>query len=180
MISRLFLWVPFAVVITVLSGLVYLSVQQDIRSSANDPQIQIAEDVATTLSSGQTPESFSTQNKVDMATSLAPYIIIFDETGKPVTATVELNGKTPEPPAGVLDYARDHGQDRFSWEPASGVRSAAVVSKYHKGFVLAGRSMREIEKREERLEKQVGLAWMVTMFTTLVAVFIFGTAWRKK
>jgi hypothetical protein len=45
-------WFVLAVVTTVLSGLIYLAVQQSYRQSANDPQIQMAEDGAAALENG--------------------------------------------------------------------------------------------------------------------------------
>ena len=59
-------WIPLAVVITCLSGLIYLTVQQDIRIGANDPQIQIAEDLTNQLSSGQNPQNLIPPTKIDL------------------------------------------------------------------------------------------------------------------
>ena len=35
-------WIPLALVVTVVVGLVYVTVQQNFRQTANDPQIQMA------------------------------------------------------------------------------------------------------------------------------------------
>ena len=51
------LWLVFALAITVSAGLVYLISQQIIRQSANDPQVQVAEDIAVGLSGGANPAS---------------------------------------------------------------------------------------------------------------------------
>lgn len=67
-----------AVIVTGFSGLIYTAVQQDLRQSANDPQIQMAEDTATKLAAGQQVQNVVPAEKVDIATSLAPYIIVFD------------------------------------------------------------------------------------------------------
>jgi hypothetical protein len=45
-------WLPLAIAITLLCGLVYVAVQQEVRLSANDPQIGMAEDLAAALSHG--------------------------------------------------------------------------------------------------------------------------------
>ncbi len=42
-------WLPLALVIVAMSGLVYLAVQQALRLSANSPQVQMAEDAAAAL-----------------------------------------------------------------------------------------------------------------------------------
>ena len=164
-------WLPAAVAATVLALLVAGAVQQNIRQGANDPQIQMAEDTATSLAGGRQPAAAAT-GKVDMARSLAPYTMVFDDAGRLLASGVELDGQTPEVPPGVFTYVRQHGEDRFTWQPQPGVRHAAVVVHYggaHAGFVLAGRSMREVEKREDQLTMEVVLAWLAALVGTFVA-----------
>lgn len=161
---------PWAVVITAMAGLVYGTVQQVYRQSANDPQIQIAEDLARYLAQGGSPQNAVPAVKIDIAQSLAPFIIVFDDNAQPILSSAILNGKIPVPPAGVFDYVRKYGQDRITWQPRTDVRSAIVVARYtgqNSGFVLAGRSLREIEKRESRLEFFVAAGWLATLIATL-------------
>jgi len=73
----------------------------------------------------------------------------------------------------VFDYVRQHGEDRITWQPEPGVRSATVVTSYggaHPGFVLAGRSLRLVEERVDQLGLMVGLGWFGILFAALVAV----------
>jgi hypothetical protein len=60
-----------------------------------------------------------------------------------------------------------------TWQPAPNVRMATVVVPYSgsnvSGFVVAGRSLREVEVREASLTKMVGLAWIIGLVATLVA-----------
>ena len=164
-----------AVVITGLSGLIYVAVQQDIRQSADDPQIQMAEDTAAQLTNGQQLQSVVPSEKVDIANSLAPYIIVFDASGKPIASSALLNGQTPTIPSGVFDYVRQHGEDRITWQPQPGVRSAIVVTQYkgpNPGFVLAGRSLREVEIREDNILHLVLLGWIAILVITLPATML--------
>lgn len=168
-------WLAFMVALTFLSGLTYLLAQQTLRQSANDPQIQMAEDAANALAGGKEAQAVLPAGKINMADSLAPYLIIYDESGKPVAASVELNGSTPQVPPEVFS---DSGQKRFTWQPASGIRSAAVLAHYKSGYVLAGRSLREVENRENQLFQLVGIAWVaVCLVTTLLfaSPFLFLT-----
>lgn len=175
MIRRVFLeafagWLPVAIAVTCLAGLVYLTVQQNIRSSANDPQIQLAQDAATALSHAVSPQQIIPTQQIDIATSLAPYLMVFRDSGELIATSGYLNGQTPVVPSGVFAYVRDHGEDRFTWEPQRGVRSAAIVERFagaQPGFVLAGRSMREIERREDQLLWIVAAASVVTLVATL-------------
>lgn len=176
------LWLSFAVALTVLCGLVYAAVQQDMRQGANDPQIQMAEDAALALAEGAIPSSVvPASTPIDIATSLAPYTIIFDDTGKPIASSARLNGAIPSPPAGVFSYTKEFGEDRLTWQPEKFVRQAIVVIRYdgaQSGFVLSGRSLREVEIREAKLELQVGAAWVFGLFITLVTTLIF--TYRKE
>lgn len=168
-------WLPLAVAITLLSLMIYIVAQQVYRHSADDPQIQMAEDAAVALASGIPASSIVGDNSIDMASSLSPYLIVFDETGAPVASSITLDGKTPLPPAGVLDYTKAHKQDRITWQPRPGLRHAAIMVYFNgkqSGYVLAGRSMREVENRIGKLGQGVLLGWVVTLFCTLAIVIM--------
>ena len=86
------------------------------------------------------------------------------------------HGAVPPIPKGVLDYTHAHGKDRVTYVPEPGVRSATVVvavSGGQGGFVLAGRSLREVEKRVDPLTQQVAAGWLTAMLVTLVLVLGF-------
>ena len=156
-------WLSLIIAVTFLSGLVYIIEQQNLRQSANDPQIQMAEDAASLLATGKSPQAVLPGDKVDMANSLAPYLIIYDNSGKPLGASVELDGAMPVVPTGVFKDMGTQDQKKFTWQPESGVRSAAVLTHYNgttSGYVLAGRSLREVEKREDSLLGLVGIVWL--------------------
>jgi hypothetical protein len=166
-------WLPIAVVTAAFCGLAYLTVQQSLRQGANDPQIQMAEDTAAALAQRQTAEMLLPATTVDIARSLAPFMIVYDDAGNVLAASAILHGATPSLPAGVLDYTRTKGEDRVTWQPENGVRIAAVVVRYEgaqPGFVLAGRNMREVEIRETQIEQLAGLAMLVSLVASLVAV----------
>ncbi len=167
------LWIPLAVVVVLLSGLMYVTAQQVLRISANDPQIQIAQDTANALSQGVSPESILPVGKVDLATSLASYVEVFDDLGKPVASSGLLHNQMPPLPPGVFDYVRQHGEDRITWQPERAVRMATVIVHYggsQPGFVLAGRSLYEVEARTSNLELLIGLGALGTLFAALVAI----------
>lgn len=163
-------WLPLALAISATAALVYVAVQQDFRQNANDPQIQMAEDAALQLEAGKTAQVVVGDTKVDMARSLASFLIVYSDSGQPLAASVQLNGQTPALPQGVFESVRQMGEDRLTWQPQPGVRSATVVTHFggsHPGFVLAGRSLREVELRESQLTQEVSLAWVAAMAGSL-------------
>jgi len=174
------MWLPLAIATAGLCALVYLTVQQSLRMGANDPQIQMAEDAASMLNAGAGVESVVPANKVEIADSVAPFVIVFDDTGKVLASSATLHGTVPAYPAGVLDYVRKKGQDRVTWQPEAGVRMATVVEPYKHGFVMAGRSLAEVEKRETQVESLSGLALLAIWAATLIVIVLGELVGRQK
>jgi hypothetical protein len=155
--------------------------QQVLRLGANDPQIAMAGDLVARLEQGAAPAEAVPTGSLDMARSLSPFVIVYDDQGHPLASQAALAGQTPAPPAGVFDYVRQHGEERLSWQPvlgsAHGVRIAAVIQRVggpHPGFVLAGRNMREVESREALVGQLAGMTWIGMMAVILVGTAVFG------
>lgn len=172
--SLLQAYLPWAIVITLVMGTIFGASQQAIRLAANDPQIQVAEDVSGAISQGQ-PIPPSPKSMVDAKLSLSPFVSIFGDDKAPVYWNAQLNDKAPTPPAGTFDYVKDHGQNRFTWQPASGERFAAVLLRYggeKPGYVMVARSLRESELRIKKLGIDILIAWAVTMVAVLGALLL--------
>ncbi len=164
------------------AGMVYITGQQILRQSANDPQIQMSEDTASALAAGVNIQDVLPAGTVAMQTSLASYLMIFDDTGHLLSASTQLDGAAPVVPDGVFNDVRQKGKQRFSWQPASGVRSAAVITHFSgsaSGFVLAGRSLREVEKREDQLFQLTILGWLTGCVVLGVLVVFRFFIFRK-
>ncbi len=178
-------WLPLAIAVTAMCALIHVAVQQNYRQTANDPQIFAAEGMAKVLESGAQPKDVIPPGApVDIADSLAPYFAVYDDSGKPLASSGQLNGAAPRLPSGVFDYVRARGEDRVTWQPEPGVRQAAVITRYGKGgagsgFVLAARSLREIEKREDQLGQITLAAWLLTLMATLAACLVLASAGKK-
>ena len=167
--------------------------QQVLRQGANDPQIAMAGDLEARLESGVAPAAAVPAASVDMARSLSPFVIVYNDQGQPLASQAVLDGQTPTPPMGVFDYVRQHGEERVSWQPvpgttsnkdeksvlnggmilqrSHGVRIAAVIQRVAgptPGFVLAGRNMREVEAREAQVGQLALLTWIGMMGVILV------------
>lgn len=163
------LWLISFVIITGFSGFIYAAVQQDMRQGANDPQIQMAEDTAQMLNDHK---FISISEKINIADSLAPFRIVYDKNGKVTGSEAQLHGNTPELPQGIFDNVKNGGEERFTWQPESGVRIAAVVTSYIDGYVLAGRNIREVENREHKLMLQVSGVWIAAVGIVTVLVIL--------
>jgi hypothetical protein len=176
MIQRMILhWLPLAAFATVLAGTVFVVGQQVLRLSGNDPQIQMAQDAAARLTAGEAVTAIVPTATVDMGRSLAPFTIVFDDQGTVLGASGQLHGQPPQLPAGVLDYVRQHGEDRISFQPEPGARFATVVERVsgaRPGFVLVGRSLREVEQREQTVEQLAGAGWLAALVVGLIVVAV--------
>ena len=167
-------WLPFAAVATIMSAIVFGAVQQDLRLSANDPQIQMAEDAADAISGGQQIPPPPASASIDIAKNLSPFLAIYDDQGKVLATNAKLGANGfPTLPAGVFAYVRAHNEDRITWQPQPGVRIATVIHRFQgktPGFILAGRSLREVEMRIAKIEMLVGLGWLVALVATYLLV----------
>jgi hypothetical protein len=164
-------WLPLAAAIAVLCLLVYAAVQQSYRTGADDPQIQLAEDAVRALEGGATAASVLPTASVDIERGLAPFVIIYDGQGQPIAGSGTLRGHLPVPPQGVFEFVRTNGEERVTWQPEREVRIASVVRRSTApaaGFVLAGRSLREVEAREANLVRMCGLALVAALGGSLL------------
>lgn len=166
-------FIPFSVIITLLCGLVYIVMQQSYRQNGNDPQIAYAQDIAASLNTGVTPQEIIPPSRIDMSKSLATFVMVFDNKNKLILSTGEINGKAPTIPAGVFSYVAKNGEDRVTWQPQKEVRVAIVATKYRDGYVVVGRSLKEVERRIRMLAAQVAIFWAITFIGTYISILIF-------
>ena len=175
-------WLPLAIGITGISGLVYVSIQQNYRQSLNDPQIQMVEDAVSALVAGAPPVDVVPRTLFDASESLAPFIAVYDSSGTPLEASARIGDAPPRPPIGVFQYARTAGENRVTWQPNASTRIALVARPVpnDKGwFVASGRNMREVEQRIHVLGVHIGYGLLVLLVTSLAAECL-GDAWRRR
>lgn len=181
-----------AVLATGLALALYAIPQQVLRQGANDPQIQMATDVASILDRYGVTDGLhqgallNSGGVVDMSRSLSPFLIVYNDQGQPLGSNVQLDGKTPTLPAGVFAYTKSHREDRVTWEPIPGshtVRIAAIVERVEgnqPGFVLAGRNMREVEARVEQVRQMAAVTWICMLGVILFGTVAFGWYTRPR
>lgn len=170
-------WAPFVIVLTVALGAVYIVAQQVLRQSANDPQIQLAEDWAEQISNGTAPTGLSLGAFIDPNHSLAPFGIVYNSNGSTASSSAAAPSSMAQPD-GVLAAADKalNNELRFTWQPSSGTRFAAILKRANFGdnvyYVLSARNMREVEKREDILMVLVIGIWFIGIIVTLVSLYM--------
>lgn len=182
MIRRLAWPIGALLLITILCGLVYVSGQQILRIGANDPQIQLSEDMASSIAAGKPIPDTVFTSPIDISKSLTLFFIVYDNTGRTLQSSGVLNGTIPSIPLGVLTYSKEHSQNRLTWQPRTGVREAIVVTHVNGGkggYVLAGRSLREVERREDQLLFFTACAWAAS-FAIIGIGYLISSKSRSK
>jgi hypothetical protein len=160
--AHLVSWLAAALLLIIIFGTVYTAVQQAQRSAANSPQIQLAEDTAAALGRGQTPQQILTGN-LDIAHSLAPFILIYDHDGKVLAHTGTLGKQAPQVPIGVLKAADGVDLHSVTWQPQHGIRLATVVVQTGRYYVVSARSLREVEKNEDLTLRIIALGTLASL-----------------
>jgi hypothetical protein len=173
-------WLPLAVVTVLLSGVIYGVVQHVERSGANDPLIQLATDAKNALASGASAQSVVPATTIDLAQSLAPYVVVYDASGQTVASAAMLHGQPLMLPAGVLDSAKGMPDGNLiTWQPEAGIRQAIVVVPTANGFVIAGRSLKLVEQREDDLLLEVAVGCLGTLAASYLAVVVSQALTRR-
>jgi len=187
-------------ILTVLGGSAAIAFQQLLRRGADEPQIQMADEYAAGLASGQRPadvipapvvlaltphvgwrggdevrtNQIQLARGVDIGRSLQPFAVVYDDSGSPVLSNGFLDQAVPVPPHGIFNYLRSYPIDMFTWQPRLGVRIAAVARRVdgpHPGFIIVGRSLTPVEEQEELLRRATFIGWFV-----LVGLLFAGAA----
>jgi hypothetical protein len=163
-------------ILVVIFGTIYGAVQQAQRSDANYPQIQIAEDTAAGLNRGDPPLLVANPN-VNIATSLAPFTIIYDKKGGVFLSSGYLNNKAPKAPLSMLEDSKGKTYNAVTWQPQKGVRIASVTVAAKDYYVLSGRSLTEVEKNENHTLQiaLIGGILSVILLGIAIIVKVLGT-----
>ena len=171
------------IIVTGFIGVTYVTGQQILREGANDPQVRVARSSALFLINGGNPDTIVSGDLVDLRKSLEMFTIITDESGKIKNSSLLLDGTTPTPPLGSLLYAKQKGENRITWQPKDMIRAAIVIVPYKNtvtsGYVITGRSLSEIERRERALLVIAELSWSIIVGFILILEFISRKKFKK-
>jgi hypothetical protein len=160
-------WLAIVGAATLVLGAAYSMVQQEARLAANDTPISVTESARRLLESGSAPVDVVAKQKTNLRTDNWVFTIVTDSSRHVLASSANLDGKTPLPPQGVFDYTKDHGTDKITWQPDSGVRLAIYVSTYKSdndsGYIISGQSLKLTEQRINRLSLIAVVSWVITV-----------------
>jgi hypothetical protein len=130
----------------------------------------MAEDAAAMLDGGAAPDAVLPSRGTELANSLQTFVMVFDNADALVASSATLHGQAPPFPSSVMSNMRGaQAQDRITWQPEAGVRSAVIVQAWQGGFVVVGRSLRLVEEREQNALELTTLVWAMSMAATGIA-----------
>jgi hypothetical protein len=174
-------WLVLALCWSLVAGTIVFVEHWQLRTEANDPQVQMAEDAARQLAAGAKASAVVPRGEVvPIESSLAPWLAVYDAKGAPLLSSGSYAGTAPQLPGGVFGSARKPGGHRLSWQPRPGVRQAlVVVAVPDAGYVVAGRSLREVEARKQQVLELVLLAWLVGLAGLFVPVLLLPSRNRS-
>ena len=168
-------FVPIAIVIILLSGMIYTVSQQLLRQSANETPLALANDAVNHLSTGAAAASVVPTKTVDLAHDYAPFVTVLSSKQQVLASNVSLSNRIPVPPSGVFGYARDNRIDKITWQPENGVRIALIVEYYsgaHGGYVVSGQSLKTTEDQETALGQLCLAGWFLMEIAALLTIYV--------
>lgn len=177
--KKLIPWLCAAIVVTVFFAVLYAAVQQSQRLGANDPQIQLAQDTAAKLNQAIAPSAVLPAT-ISLKDSLAPFVIIYDKKGKAVAGSGVIDGNLPSVPFGVLSTSENQAYNAVTWQPQTNIRIASVTVAANNYYVLSGRSLSEVEKRESKTLLLAFTGWATSLLVLGVGVLLWNRDLQKK
>jgi len=172
LVRAIAIWLPIAAATTGLTGVVYGVTQQSLRLGADDAGVALALRTTARLDAGESATAAVPADQVELTTSLDPFALVFDSNGRQLASSAALHGQLPTYPPGVFNTLRVQGEDRVTWQPEPGVRSATVAVAWHGGYVVAGRSLRLTEQHIDQVGQIVVVGWLATLMAIAAAALV--------
>jgi hypothetical protein len=164
------IWAILIILTTFICLLVYIVTQQSLRLVANEEPMELAVKTSINLESGQSADIAIPAEKANLK-SLSTFVMVYDNNKNLLAASVIGE---PSYPVSVLDYVKQNGESRVTWQPASGLRYASVAIKYDNGYIVAARSLSETERLIDITGKLILSAWLAfVIFTAFVILCIY-------
>jgi hypothetical protein len=158
-------YIVLLLVVSIVFGVFYAAVQQALRRGANEPQDSMASAVVASLEAGARPQDL-VSGQINVATNMAPFVIIYDTSGKVVAGSGYLDGQVPQVPIGVLRAGSRDKPNSITWQPEGNVRLASVSYATRDYYVLGGRSLRVVEKQITDVTLWMLIAWLAVVLLT--------------
>jgi hypothetical protein len=155
---RIIGWLASAIIITLIFGSVYVTLQQFGRHSANAAPAAAA--AAQVQHMGSAP---TTGPGLELTADSGVFVMVFGADNKPTSTTVSLHGAPPDIPEGVLETARTLGSDAVTWQPEPGLRMAVVARQAPGGVVVAGQSLTPFEDSDRLSQLFLAAGWVGSM-----------------
>jgi hypothetical protein len=182
--KHIFKILVIVIFISLISLMVYGTMQQTLRQGINIVPVQLATDAVNKLESGISAKSVPLPANIEISKSLSPFVIIFDQNKKVLVSSATLDGSTPVIPQGTFDYVTKSGQDRVTWQPRTGIREALVIDKYStdgsSGYVVAGTSLKESEAITDKVGRDIFIGWIVINAFAIISYSIICSSFFKE
>jgi hypothetical protein len=175
-------WIACVLLATLGAGVLWLSHGLALRSGGDRLPLRLAARAAGQLASGSPPGGVLPP-AVNMASSPAAFVMVFDSSHHVLASSGRLGGRIPQLPGGVLSFAAAHGEDRITWEPAPGLREAAVIEPYggpRPGFILAAQSLQVISRQQLSVIWGIAGGWLAVLAISLAAARLLPARARPR
>lgn len=164
------IFVTLVLLITVIFGAIFGTGQQVLRGDSDYPQVEVVQQVQGIIEQGVPLDVIvNSEEAINLEESMSLFVMIFDKDKNLVSSSAKIGEQSPTPPSESFDIAKSKGENKFTWQPQDGVRLAAVLKPVgDKAFVLAGKSLKETDKRVQTLGVFTLIGWAVSIVLALL------------
>lgn len=164
------IFLTLVLLISVIFVAICVSARTVFRQNANDPQVEVTDQVASIVRQGVPLDAIvSGAEQIDLATSKALFVVVYDGDRNLVGSSATFNGDNPQIPGDALDKAKQAEDYRFDWQPDNGLKFGLVAKAIDdQAFVVAGRSLTEMENRAAALHLPLWIGWVAAVLVALL------------
>jgi hypothetical protein len=162
--QRIIGWLAAGIIITLIFGSVYVTLQQIGRHLANAAPAAAAAAQVQQMGSGTL-----TGPRLELTADSGVFVMVFGADNQPTSTTVTLHGALPVLPAGVLETARTSGSDFVTWQPEPGLRMAVVARQAAGNVIVAGQSLTPFEDSDRMSLLFLAAGWLGSMLVLAAA-----------
>src|SRR5436305_14783140 len=99
-------YISYIAIITIILGVIYVAVQQNYRSGANDPQMQLAYHIREQLQKGKSIVMYFQKDTIDLQKALSVFVASYDENGSPIQSNAVIVGMLPQISLSVIIFLK--------------------------------------------------------------------------
>jgi hypothetical protein len=171
-------WISFAVTITCMSAIIFISLQQYMRSSIDDLLANTTTSIKDNIVLAQDPSKLDSPTKTELSKIKSISYILYSKDSKALATNIKDvdNYKLDKE---ILEVADRDGKNSITWQPISSLRLAARITPFSEsngGYIVVANSISSIQEFSEVLLKNMAVGTGISLLLVFFVLLLVNMA----